>query len=114
MADYRVRFSSTLNTEMHDWTVATNATPALGGAVLVAMLQLMGDRPQEGWTPQELEHLIRVQQAVLEFRFEHMDGSEDLPAAVQQLLEQAAVRDLHSFMLSPSTVHASPSESTDE
>ena len=111
MADYQAKLSPTLNVEMNDWTVATDSTPALGGAVLVAMLLLMGDRPQEGWTPTELEHLIRVQQAVLDFRYQHLDGSEDLPHAVQVLLEQASIRDLHGFMTSPSTVHASSVDS---
>ena len=107
MAAYQSRLSPTLDVEINDWTVATDSAPALGGAVLVAMLMLMGDRPQEVWTPAELEHLIRVQKAVLDFRYEQLDGSEDLPRDVQDLLEQASARDLHTFLSSPSTVHAS-------
>ncbi|MGB5260042.1 MAG: gamma-glutamyltransferase [Gammaproteobacteria bacterium] len=111
LANYEALLSPTLDVQVNDWTVATDSPPSLGGAVLVAMLLLMGDRPQVIWTPTELEHLIRVQEAVLDFRYEHLDGSEDLPRDVQALLEQASARDLHNFLSSPSTVHASAVDS---
>ncbi|MDX1697541.1 MAG: gamma-glutamyltransferase [Thiohalobacterales bacterium] len=111
MDEYRARLCPTLDVQMHDWTVATDSAPSLGGAVLVAMLLLMGDRPQDIWNAAELEHLIRVQRAVLDFRYRHLDGSEDLPRAVQELLEQASARDLQRFLTSPSTVHASAVDS---
>ncbi|MBT8116272.1 MAG: gamma-glutamyltransferase [Gammaproteobacteria bacterium] len=111
MAGYQALLSPTLDVEVNDWTVATDSPPALGGAVLVAMLLLMGDRPQDDWTPAELEHLIRVQEAVLDFRYDHLDGSENLPGDVRNLLEQASTGDLRSFLSSPSTVHASAVDS---
>jgi len=111
MAEYRAGLLPTLDVQMNDWTVATDAPPALGGAVLVAMLLLMGDRPQEPWTPAELDYLIRVQKAVLEFRHDRLDNSDNLPAAVRDLLEQATASDVHSFLTSPSTVHASAVDS---
>jgi gamma-glutamyltranspeptidase/glutathione hydrolase len=107
MAGYQARLLPTLDVQMQDWTVATDSPPALGGAVLAAMLMLMGDRPQDVWTPAELEHLIRVQEAVLNFRYDRLDNSDDLPRDVQDLLEQASVRDLRHFLSAPSTVHAS-------
>ena len=111
MASYKARLLPTLDVQVNDWTVATDSPPALGGAVLAAMLMLMGDRPQDTWTPAELEYLIRVQQAVLGFRYDRLDGSEDLPRDVQDLLEQASARDLRHFLSSPSTVHASAVDS---
>ena len=112
MASYQARLLPTLNVQMHGWTVATDSPPALGGAVLAAMLLLMGDRPQGDWTPAELEYLIQVQQAVLDFRYDRLDNSEDLPRDVQDLLEQAATRDLRHFLSAPSTVHASAVDTT--
>ena len=111
MASYQARLLPTLDVQMHDWTVATDSPPALGGAVLVAMLMLMGDRPRDSWTPAELEHLIRIQEAVLDFRYDRLDNSEDLSRDVQDLLEQASARDLRHFLSAPSTVHASAVDS---
>lgn len=112
MAGYQARLLPTLDVQMHGWTVATDSPPALGGAVLAAMLMLMGDRPQGAWTPAELEYLIQVQEAVLDFRYDRLDNSEDLPRAVQDLLAQAATRELRQFLSSPSTVHASAVDTT--
>ena len=112
MASYQARLLPTLDVQMHGWTVATDSPPALGGAVLAAMLMLMGDRPQGAWTPAEIEYLIRVQEAVLDFRYDRLDNSEDLPGDVQDLLDQAATRDLRHFLSSPSTVHASAVDTT--
>ena len=111
MASYKARLLPTLDVQVNDWTVATDSPPALGGAVLAAMLMLMGDRPRDIWTPAELEYLIRVQEAVLGFRYNRLDGSEDLLRDVQDLLEQASARDLRHFLSSPSTVHASAVDS---
>ena len=111
MAGYEARLLPTLDVQVNDWTVATDSPPALGGAVLAAMLMLMGDRPQDIWTPTELEYLIHVQEAVLGFRYDRLDGSEDLQRDVQALLEQAHARDLRRFLSSPSTVHASAVDS---
>ncbi|MGB5440787.1 MAG: gamma-glutamyltransferase, partial [Gammaproteobacteria bacterium] len=111
MARYEARLLPTLDVQVNDWTVATDSPPALGGAVLAAMLMLMGDRPQDIWTSTELEYLIHVQEAVLGFRYERLDGSEDLQRDVQTLLEQAHARDLRRFLSSPSTVHASAVDS---
>ena len=111
MARYEARLLPTLDVQVNDWTVATDSPPALGGAVLAAMLMLMGDRPQDRWTPAELEYLIHVQEAVLGFRYDRLDGSEDLQRDVQELLEQAHARDLRRFLSSPSTVHASAVDS---
>ena len=112
MASYQARLLPTLDVQMHGWTVATDSPPALGGAVLAAMLLLMGDRPQDAWTPAEIEYLIDVQKAVLDFRYDRLDRSEDLPRDVKDLLEQAATRDLRHFLSAPSTVHASAVDAT--
>lgn len=111
LAGYRARVERTLEVRLDDWRVATNPPPAVGGATLAAMLMLMGDRPQAAWTPPELEHLIRVQEAVLRFRREQLDCSDELWRDVEQLMERASLRDLKRFMASPSTVHASAVDS---
>ncbi len=112
MASYKARLLPTLDVQVNDWTVATDSPPSIGGAVLSAMLMLMGGRPRDTWTTAELEYLIRVQEAVLSFRYDRLDVSEDLLRDVQDLLEQASARDLRHFLSSPSTVHASAVDSS--
>jgi gamma-glutamyltranspeptidase/glutathione hydrolase len=112
MAAYEARLLPVLKVERDGWTVATDGPPSLGGAALAAMLLLMHDRPQEGWTSMELDYLIGVQEAVLRFRHAHLDCSDALERDVQRLLEQASVQKLHRFLESPSTVHASAVDSS--
>jgi gamma-glutamyltranspeptidase/glutathione hydrolase len=112
LADYEARLSPVLKVPLDGWTVATDGPPSLGGATLTAMLLLMGDRPQEGWNANELDFLVKVQEAILRFRHEHLDCSEALPRDVQHLLEKASLQDLRRFLGSPSTVHASAVDSS--
>jgi gamma-glutamyltranspeptidase/glutathione hydrolase len=80
------------------WTVATNPPPAVGGAVLQAMLALMDGRPSGTWSEADVAHMVSVQSRVLGFRREHVDTREDSESAMGELL--GAFR-------SPSTVHTS-------
>ena len=94
-----------------EWHLATNPPPAIGGAVLATMLKLMGERPRGGWSAEEIDYLIRVQRAVFEHRFDHIDGSEDVASAVRGLLSEETVGSLRRKLTSPSTVHTSSVDS---
>jgi gamma-glutamyltranspeptidase/glutathione hydrolase len=107
LAAYEVVERVALEVEMDGWRVATNPPPAVGGAVLAAMLLLVGDRPHGRWTPQDVARLARVQEAALRHRHERLDQAEDLPAAVGSLLAEAVPGPLRRFVTSPSTCHTS-------
>ncbi len=87
--------------------VATNPPPAVGGAVLVAMLRLMDGRPHGRWTSDDVDRLVRVQHAVLGHRRDRLDVSDDLQAEVAALLAGIEDGDLTALVGSPSTVHTS-------
>ncbi len=102
LSAYRPVVRDALVGPVDDWTVATNPPPALGGVVIGAMLRLMGQRPSNPWTREDVEHLVEVQKAVLGFRRDHVDLREDIATAIAEM--QAAFR-------SPSTVHTSAVDS---
>lgn len=75
-----------LEAALDGWRVATNPPPALGGAALAAMLRLCADRPRgAAWTPEDVLHLVRVQETVLGLQREHVEATDD-PAAVAEML----------------------------
>lgn len=103
LAAYRPIVRDALVGSVGDWIVATNPPPALGGVVIGAMLRLMGQRPSNPWTLEDVEHLVEVQKKVLGFRRDHVDLREDIGTAIGEM--QAAFR-------SPSTVHTSAVDSS--
>lgn len=107
MAAYEPIVRPALVAQVDDWQVATNPPPAIGGAVLVAMLRLMHGRPRGSWTPEETRYLIRVQHAVLDYRRRHLDLSEQLEDDIRHLLDEALEAELLTRLGSPSTVHTS-------
>lgn len=95
LAAYEPAVHRPLRCETGDWTLATNPPPAVGGAVLAALLALTGEPRAEGEVrgAAEVGRLVRAQRAVLEYRQRVLDGSEDRPHDVAILLEEAASGD---------------------
>ena len=80
-----------------EWSLRTNPPPAIGGAVLAAMLTLLGDHPLD------VARLVEVQQYVLDVRRDRLDVADDREAAAHDLL-----RDVGWQSSGPaSTVHVS-------
>ncbi len=104
---YRARERAPLMSEIGDWQVANNPPPAVGGAVLTAMLAACADLDGTEWTVDNLQQLIRSQRACLDFRKQHLDLADDVSAAAQQLLDDARSGRLLSRWTSASTVHTS-------
>ncbi len=104
---YRPRHRRPLRDELGPWRVATNPPPAIGGVTLTAMLKLMHGHPQGGWSPQEVARLVQVQQLVLDFRRQHLDGSEDVIHEAVRILELAEGAEWRAQLTSPATVHIS-------
>jgi gamma-glutamyltranspeptidase/glutathione hydrolase len=96
-----------LTVDIGAWTIATNPPPAVGGAVLAAMLLACADLTLERWTPAALSRLINVQRAALNYRKQRLDLAEDVGAEAAQLLESARDGRLLNAWTSASTVHTS-------
>jgi gamma-glutamyltranspeptidase/glutathione hydrolase len=107
LAAYQVIERPSLDAELAGWRIATNPPPAVGGSVLIAMLQLMAHRDLTEWDDSALRYLIDVQRAVLGFRRHHLDLSDDLEADARRLLAKAAAGNLGAVLESASTCHTS-------
>ncbi len=107
MAEYEVIDRDPLTVELDGWRVVTIPPPAVGGAVLAAMLLLLGDRPHGEWTEDDVALMARAQQAAIGFRAGALDTSLDPEREVRRLLEEAVPGPLGRFVQSPSTTHTS-------
>ncbi|HEX9643684.1 MAG TPA: gamma-glutamyltransferase [Acidimicrobiia bacterium] len=108
LAGYRPEVRRPLLAAVDTWMAATNPPPAVGGACLAAMLLLLDDHPFATWSADEVEHLARVQRAVLTYRRRRLDpAASDREREAAALLDMARVGDLEGVLTAPSTVHTS-------
>jgi gamma-glutamyltranspeptidase/glutathione hydrolase len=107
LAAYEALERPALVADIDDWHIATNPPPAVGGAVLTAMLLACGDLHAQDWDASSLDRLIRVQRASLDFRRDRLDIAEDVDAVAAELVRAAADGQLLSRWTSSSTVHTS-------
>ena len=107
LKEYRAIEREPLRLPFGGWEIATNPPPAIGGATLAAMLILMGSRPRAEWNREEAEHLARVQEAVFDYRAEHLDRAEDPWRAITHLLGPEGLAHLRRRSGPPSTAHTS-------
>ncbi len=96
-----------LRTRIGTWEIACNPPPAVGGAVLSAMLIAFANESFTAWDAQSTGRLIDVQRACLNYRKQKLDLAEDIVAAVAKLLQSAADGQLPGPWASASTVHTS-------
>ncbi len=96
-----------LMAEIGAWRVASNPPPAVGGAVLSAMLAACRDLEGCAWSRANLARLIRAQRACLAYRRDKLDLADDVPSAAAELLENASSGRLLARWSSASTVHTS-------
>jgi gamma-glutamyltranspeptidase / glutathione hydrolase len=109
LAAYRPVVRPSLATRIGDWTLATTPPPSVGGVCVAAMLRLLDDRPRDGWTADDVEHLVRVQRAVLGGRLELLDVAEDVEAAARDFLDLVD-RSALGALESGSTAHVSAAD----
>jgi gamma-glutamyltranspeptidase/glutathione hydrolase len=100
---YRPVVRAALPVRAGAWSLRTNPPPAIGGAVLAAMLTLLGDRPAGDWTEDDVAHLVAVQHRVLDVRRDELDVADDREAAVAALLRSVG----WVATAAPSTAHVS-------
>jgi gamma-glutamyltranspeptidase/glutathione hydrolase len=112
LAEYQPLVRRPLEAVVGGWHIVTNPAPAIGGITLTAMLMLMNGYPKDHWSVADYDRLVKTQIAVLGFRRDQLDFSNDLPRDAQRLLAAAEGGDLEALMQSPSTVHTSTVDST--
>lgn len=110
LAAYRVDVREARTLDVRGWQVATVPPPSIGGAVLAAMLLLLGDEPDGAWTPRAVRRLVDAQAAVLGRRATHLDLAEDLRAAAAAFVDEAVAAGLGPHGGSPSTVQVSTAD----
>lgn len=106
LAAYAPVVREPLTTRVAGWSLATTTPPSVGGVVLAAMLRLLEDRPRGAWDADDVEHLVRVQRAVLGHRREVLEVAADLPAASRAWLDRVDA-DHRAVLESGSTAHVS-------
>ncbi len=107
LSSYRAIERKPLLTEVGGWQLATNPPPAVGGAVLSAMLLACADLEIERWDSEALAQLIAAQRACLDYRQTHLDLADDVGPAAEELVAAAHSGRLLSRWTSASTVHTS-------
>jgi gamma-glutamyltranspeptidase/glutathione hydrolase len=107
LAGYTALPRAAIVSSVGDWQVASNPPPAIGGAMLTAMLQLFADTRATAWDAQLLRRLIDVQKACLRYRKLRLATAGNFESAVASMLQQAASGQLLSRWSSSATVHTS-------
>ncbi|MDJ0711966.1 MAG: gamma-glutamyltransferase [Woeseiaceae bacterium] len=107
MSSYRAIERKPLLTDVGGWRLATNPPPAVGGAVLSAMLLACADLDTRRWDSASLARLIGSQRACLDYRQKHLDLAEDVDPLAGELIDAARSGRLLSRWTSASTVHTS-------
>ncbi|MBT8093491.1 MAG: gamma-glutamyltransferase family protein [Gammaproteobacteria bacterium] len=107
LATYRAIERAPLLTGIGEWQLATNPPPAVGGAMLTAMLLACADLDIEHWDADSLDCLIRSQRVCLDYRQRHLDFAGDLGDAAASLVAGARNGSLMARWTSASTVHTS-------
>jgi gamma-glutamyltranspeptidase/glutathione hydrolase len=103
LAEYAPLVRTPLRTQLNGWDLACNPPPAIGGAVLTAMLRLLGDVDARV-SP---VHTARVMRDVLDLRLHRVDIADDLEVAGHELLETIASMGAVGLPTSQDTVHVS-------
>lgn len=112
LESYTPVIRESLIVDLSEWRIATNPPPAIGGAVLGAMLLAFDHRPVTRWDDAALRQLLRVQQAAMSYRKQELDLSDDVAQDVACLLELAGSGELVSRWSSGATVHTSAVDDT--
>ena len=92
LAGYEPVIRPTLTVDLVGWHLSTNPPPAIGGAVLGAMLLLLGDHPVPRWTADERARLAVIMAAVLRERVHRLDTADDRTVAAELLVAEIRTR----------------------
>lgn len=107
LAAYEPVVRPTLSVDLHGWHLSTNPPPAIGGAVLGAMLLLLAGEPVRRWTADERARAALIMAAVLGERSRRLDTADDRVAAADLLIAEVRRAGPGWLRTSPSTAHVS-------
>lgn len=107
LRQYKAIVRPCLSTRLGDWQIAANPPPAVGGAVLCAMLIAFSRQPVSDWNEDTVAQLVRIQHAALSHRGDRLDLADDVASEVANMLEMARTGALVGAFQSGSTVHTS-------
>ena len=107
LAAYEPLVRESLAVDLQGWHLSTNPPPAIGGAVLGAMLLLVGDRAVARWTADERARVAVIMAAVLGERVRRLDTAADRVAAAGALLDEIRRAGPAWLRTSASTAHVS-------
>lgn len=107
LQNYRAIVRAPLETTLRHWRIACNPPPAVGGAVLFALLRGFAKEPVSTWDRETIGRLVRLQHRVLSWRRHHLDLSDDVERDVSKLLALVDEPLLLPSGTSGSTVHTS-------
>lgn len=107
LTSYQPEYREPLVVNLAGWRVANNPPPAIGGAVLSAMLLAFERHPVASWDHNALRQLVDIQRNVLTYRKNRLDLAADVAPEVEQLIAMAGSADHLSKWVSSSTVHTS-------
>lgn len=107
LKNYRPEVRDSLVVKVGDWQIATNPPPAIGGASLAAMLLTFGTERFEAWDEASVRRLVQTQRAVMSYRRQAFDTTDDVSGPVAELLRLATTEEFLSRWASGSTVHTS-------
>ncbi len=94
LRNYHAIERACLSVQIGPWTIATNPPPAVGGAVLAAMLLACAELPAKSWCSESLALLVRAQRAALGYRKRNLDLADDVGLEAEKLLENLSVRSI--------------------
>ncbi len=112
MAGYEAVVRRSIALDSDGWRITTNPPPAVGGAVLAAMLRGFKMPAMRAWDAESYRHLVRVQHAALSYRKAHLDLADDVAGTVGELMQLAESGQLLGRWSSASTVHTSAVDSS--
>lgn len=107
LGSYRAIPRESMVATVDHWQIATNPPPAVGGAVLTAMLLGCRDLDGDSWDAASLQSLIQVHRACLDFRRDRLDVAADVGEEAAALIAAARDGRLVQRWTSASTVHTS-------
>lgn len=107
LSQYEAFERPALTADVGSWRIATNPPPAVGGAILTAMLLACANIAGRDWDRRSLETLIRAHRACLDFRRDRLDLADDVGAESAQLIAAAGEGKLLDTWASSSTIHTS-------
>jgi gamma-glutamyltranspeptidase/glutathione hydrolase len=101
---YKAEVRSPVGTDAWGWRIEANPPPAVGGAVLIHMLALLGDASLDDPVTRA-KALVEAQRAAIGYRAEHYQDPDAIAAAFDEALQGLTPR-----RSSPDTTHCSSAD----